>query len=86
MWLNCDTWQTGTFEGFPELSQQSFARVYECAPTELLAWVQSEGPRAGIRWLFDLATYVRMRATAEGRDVFTRAPLPEHKNERLAAQ
>jgi hypothetical protein len=86
MWRNCGNWQTGTFEGFPELSQQSFAHVYEHAPVELLAWVRSEGPLTGIRWLFDLAAYVRMRATAEGRDVFTRAPLPEHRNERLAAQ
>lgn len=68
MWRNCDNWQTGTFEGFPWLSQQTFAHAYENAPVELLSWVCTEGGvHTGIRWLFDFAHYTRMRAKAEGR-------------------
>mgnify|MGYP004260115577 CR=1 FL=1 len=66
MWRNCDHWVTGEFEGFPDLSRQPFALAYERAPAELRAWVQTQGVRAGIRWLFDFAHYVRMRAKAEG--------------------
>tara|TARA_B100001057_G_scaffold477836_1_gene547543 strand:- start:4655 stop:4858 length:204 start_codon:yes stop_codon:yes gene_type:complete len=66
MWSNCEHWSTGIFEELPELSQQSFARAYERASAELRVWVQHEGARAGIRWLFDFAHYVRMRAKAEG--------------------
>ena len=65
MWRDFDHWQTGTFEGFPELSQQSFARVYEDAPPELLEWVQDEGSRAGIRWVWDFARYVYKRSKTE---------------------
>ena len=66
MFREFDHWQTGTFEGFPELSQQSFAYVYENAPTELLEWVCEEGPRAGIRWVWDFARYVYKRSRTEG--------------------
>ncbi len=65
MWRDCGDWQTGTFGGFPELSQQSFAYVYEHAPNELLAWVCSEGRGAGLRWLVDFAHYIRHRSCAE---------------------
>ncbi len=67
MWRNCDDWRTGEFEGFPELSCQSFAHVYAHAPVELLVWVRDVGVLTGIRWLFDFAQYVRMRSKAEGR-------------------
>ena len=66
MYSDFDHWQTGTFGGFPELSQQSFSYVYEHAPTELLEWVRDEGPRAGIRWVWDFARYVYRRSKADG--------------------
>lgn len=61
-----DHWQTGTFEGFPELSQQSFAYVYENAPTELRQWVLDKGQLSGIRWVWDFARYTYRRAKTEG--------------------
>jgi len=66
MWSQFDHWQTGTFGGFPELSNRSFAHVYENAPPELLEWVLGEGQRAGIRWVWDFARYVYRRSKAEG--------------------
>ena len=67
MWSDFDHWQTGTFGGFPELSQQSFAHAYEHAPTELLEWVRDKGPHVGIRWVWDFARYVYKRSKEEGR-------------------
>lgn len=67
MWSNCDHWQTGTFDAFPDLSHRPFAHVFAHAPAELLAWVLRESSRAGLRWLYDFALYLRMRSKAEGR-------------------
>jgi len=69
MWRNCGDWQTGEFRGFPEFSRQTFARVYERAPSELLAWVRRNGTGTGVRWAHDLGLYVRQRAKAEGRQI-----------------
>ena len=68
MFREFDHWQTGTFGGCPELSQQSFAHVYENAPPELLEWVRDEGPHAGIRWVWDFARYVYKRSKEENRN------------------
>lgn len=68
MWSEFDHWQTGTFGGFPELSHKSFSYAYEHAPIELLEWVRDEGPRAGIRWVWDFARYVYKRSKEENRN------------------
>ena len=78
MWRDCGQWQTGTFGGFPELSQKSFAYAYEHAPPELLEWVRDEGPHAGIRWVLDFGHYVRHRSKAEGAIRFTSASTTAH--------
>lgn len=67
MWRDCGHWQTGEFEDYPELSNQSFAHAYERAPDELLAWVRAVGQHAVVRWFWDFALYVRHRSKAEGR-------------------
>jgi len=67
MWRSCGEWQTDEFRGYPEFSKQSFAHVYEHASKELLVWVRDNGMNMGIRWLYDLALYVRHRSKAEAR-------------------
>ena len=69
VWGKCDEWKTGTFGDFPELSQQTFAHVYERAPVELLTWVLDKANGAGTRWLADFFRYVHMRSKAEGRRI-----------------
>jgi len=69
MWRDCGQWQTGEFDGYPELSNQSFAHAYERAPDALLAWVKAVGRHAVVRWFWDFAHYVRHRSKAEGRDL-----------------
>jgi len=69
VWGKCNDWKTGTFDGFPELSQQTFAHVYEHAPDELLTWVLDEANGAGILWLKDFFRYVRMRSKVEKRRI-----------------
>ena len=79
MWRDCGNWRTGTFEGFSELSQQSFAHAYERAPDELLAWVRSEGPSARLRWLVDFAHYARHRSNTERCNPELRGPQRKQK-------
>ena len=67
MWRDCGDWQTDEFRGYPEFSQQTFAHVYEHAADELLVWIRDNGTGTGVRWLHDLAQYVRHRSKAEGR-------------------
>ena len=79
MWRDCGDWKTDDFRGYPEFSWQTFAHVYEHASNELLVWVRANGTGTGVRWLHDLARYVRHRSKAEGRamvSIDTRADSP----------
>lgn len=59
--------RVGEFPGYPALSHNSFAHVYEHATDEAIESACNASNHGGIPWLQQFAQYVRVRARAEGR-------------------
>lgn len=69
MWRNCHEWRVGEFPGYPALSHNTFAHLYEHATDEVIEWAWNAYHHGGILWLQQFGQYVRMRARAEGRSI-----------------